>query len=178
MRKQPNINVAQMAHLPPEMCYTVFKDGAAFRRAFCFLLHNPMPRSSASLKSQGELAESAFLHQATARGLVVSKPWGETSAYDFIVDAAGQLFRVQVRSVSVARRRAYRICCTKGRSTKVPLTPRDIDLLAAYIFPLDLWYLIPVRAFSPVQGIRLRPGGRGRFERFCNAWSLLGAPGR
>ncbi len=135
-----------------------------------------MPRSSASLKSRGELAELAFLQHATALGLVVSKPWGETSSYDFIVDAAGQLLRIQVRSVSVAHRGAWRICCTKGRSNKVPLTARDIDLLAAYIFPLDAWYLIPVRAFSPVKTIRLRPGSRGKFEPFCNRWSLLTSP--
>ncbi len=135
-----------------------------------------MPRSSAFLKPRGELAELVFLQYGTARDLIISKPWGETSSYDFIVDAAGQLLRIQVRSASVAHRGAWRICCTKGRSNKVPLTARDIDFLAAYIFPLDLWYLIPVQAFSPIKTIRLRPGGRGKFERFRNAWSLLTSP--
>ncbi len=145
--------------------------GAVSCRAFRFS-PKPMSRSSAFLKCQGELAELAFLYRTSSLRLVVSKPWGDTASYDFIVDAAGQLIRVQVRSVSVAHRGAYRICCTTGAG-KVPLTARDIDLLAAYIIPLDLWYLIPVQAFSPVKGIRLRPGSHRQFECFCNNWSLL-----
>ncbi len=127
----------------------------------------------ADLKHQGELAELLFLYRVAALGLVVSKPYGESAKYDFLVDADGHLTRVQVKSVSTAHRGAYRISCGSGQNSKIPYTAADIDLLAAYIVPEDVWYLIPVSAFAPVTGLRLRPGSRRRFERFRDAWHLL-----
>ena len=46
----------------------------------------------------GEVAESAFLHKAMDKGLVVAKPWGDSSRYDFVVDSGERLLRVQVKS--------------------------------------------------------------------------------
>ena len=47
--------------------------------------------------------------RASALGFTVSKPYGETAAYDFIVDAGGFISRVQVRSVSHMWGGAYRV---------------------------------------------------------------------
>ncbi len=100
---------------------------------------------------------------------------------------------MQVKSVSIPEHGAYRICCACGGSrrprdgassgkglsgTKAPYTAAEIDLLAAYIIPEDTWYLIPVSAFAPVQGLRLRPGSERKFEGFRDAWHLLCGPGR
>ncbi len=130
----------------------------------------------ADLKHQGELAELLFLYRVTALGPIVSKPYGDNARYDFVVDAAGHLTRVQVKSVSVAHRGAYRVCCGSGQNSKTPYTAADIDVLAAYIIPEDAWYLIPVSAFAPTKGLRLRPGSRRKFERFRDAWRLLYGP--
>ncbi len=131
-----------------------------------------MKPKTANPKRHGELAELAFLHRAASLGFIVSKPWGDSAPYDFLVDARGRLTRVQVKSVSTAHRGAWRVVCTNRRH-KTPYTAADIDLLAACIVPLDTWYLIPVAAFSPVKGLRLRPGSRRKFEPYREAWDLL-----
>lgn len=129
-------------------------------------------------KRQGEVAELVFMRKAIGLGFAVAKPWGENHRYDFIVDCAGHLTRVQVKSVAVPQYDAYRISAGAGHRSKRAYTRRDIDLLAAYVIPEDAWYLIPVSAFSPVKSLRLCPHrpSRRRFERFREAWHLLRSP--
>jgi hypothetical protein len=128
-------------------------------------------------KAQGDAAESLFLHRAVSLGFTVSKPWGDNSKYDFIVDNGSRLIRVQVRSVSTPYENAFRISTAFGNNTKTPYGPEDIDLLAAYVEPRNAWYLIPVEAFAPVATIWLFPHRTSRrshrFERFREAWGLL-----
>jgi hypothetical protein len=132
-------------------------------------------------KLAGERAESAFMTAALERGFIVSRPFGESAAYDVIVDnrplrprrPSGRLWRIQVRSVSGAP--PYRVTTFHG-SAKRPITAVDSDFLAVFIVPRGAWYLIPIRAFSPVMGIWLFPhvaGSRGRFERYREAWGQL-----
>ncbi len=49
-------------------------------------------------KQRGQLAEAAFPAIAARLGFRVSKPWGESSRYDFILDNGRRLLRVQVKS--------------------------------------------------------------------------------
>ena len=49
-------------------------------------------------KKQGELAEMMFMVKAARMGFAVAKPYGDSEAYDFIVDVRRGLWRVQVRS--------------------------------------------------------------------------------
>ena len=136
-----------------------------------------MPRDR-DPKRQGEVAELAFAHKAAALGFTVSKPYGENSRYDFIVDSGGCLTRVQVKSVAVQHGNAYRICSGSGNRSKCAYTSRQIDLLAACVLPHNAWYLIPIGAFAPVKTLKLCPhrSSRGRFERFREAWHLLRPP--
>ncbi len=134
-----------------------------------------MPNSARGAKHQGELAEAAFLEKAVRLGFTVSRPFGESSAYDFIVEKDGRLARVQVKSVAVARNGTYRISSGSGHSSKRAYTRAEIDVLAAYVVPEKTWYLIPVAAFSPVKSIHLCPQrpSRRRFERFREAWEVI-----
>jgi hypothetical protein len=55
-------------------------------------------------------------------------------------------------------------------------TEDEIDFLAAYIVPLDLWYVVPVKAFAPSKSLRFYPEGeslRGRYEKYREAWWLM-----
>jgi hypothetical protein len=129
-------------------------------------------------KLQGEAAETVFLRRAISLGLTVSQPWGDSARYDFIVDSGVRLSRVQVKSVSrPSPRNAYHLCVAAGSGGKHPYTPRDIDFLAAYIIPEDIWYLIPSPVLRAVHTIALHPGPTrqrpGRFESFREAWHLL-----
>ena len=54
-------------------------------------------------KKRGEWVELQFLARATAHGLTVSKPWGESNAYDCVVESHGKFHRVQVKSTSQSR---------------------------------------------------------------------------
>jgi len=128
-----------------------------------------------SPKRQGEWAEVRFLEQCFRRQLNVSKPFGDNTQYDFITDSAGFLRRVQVKSVSRLSGSSYRVTLGRGGGRKRGYSLRDADLLAAYVFPCDTWYLIPIAAVAGKKSIRLLPlhAASGKYEGFRNSWSLL-----
>jgi hypothetical protein len=56
------------------------------------------------------------------------------------------------------------------------LQSREIDYLAAYVFPEDAWFIIPVEAFVPRTSLHLFPkerGEAGMYAEFREAWWLL-----
>ena len=132
-------------------------------------------------KLAGERAESAFITEALERGLIVSRPFGESTSYDTIVDnralqperPGSHLWRIQVRSIS--GRAPYRVTTFHG-TAKRPITRADSDFLAVLIVPLRTWYIIPVRAFAPTMGLWLFPqvvNSRGRYEKYRDGWRQL-----
>ena len=67
-----------------------------------------MPASNTSNKARntkrtGELAEAAFLHKAVGLGFRVTKPWGDSERYDFVLDSGRRLWRVQIKCTAVER---------------------------------------------------------------------------
>src|SRR5260370_35359774 len=52
-------------------------------------------------KSRGEWGESVFMVRAGEQGLAVSKPWGDSRSYDFVVGRPGRFVSVQVKSTTV-----------------------------------------------------------------------------
>ena len=136
------------------------------------------PRSP-NRKIQGELAEVCFLWRATTFGFTVSKPYGDSARYDFVVDAGAGLRRVQVKSVRNLHRGAYRIATSSGKVSKKGYTPDEVDFFAGYVIPEDAWYIIPVRAVPSIVAICVcphRPSQR-KYERYREAWHLLGDRG-
>ena len=75
-------------------------------------------------KRRGEIGEAAFLAKASAMGFGVAKPWGDSDRYDLIVDVAGRLLKVQIKSahcVSASPGGGYNIrCCGHQRSSYQP----------------------------------------------------------
>src|SRR5882672_6843997 len=116
-------------------------------------------------KELGELAEAEFLRRALGMGMAIAKPWGESGAYDFIVDAEGRLCRVQVKAAfregpqGGYSLRAY-------RSSKQCYTAKEIDALAGYAAPENAWYLFPVRVIRKVKSLKLFPRSKGRRSKF------------
>jgi hypothetical protein len=126
-------------------------------------------------KELGELAEAEFLRRALGMGMAVTKPWGESQAYDFIVDAEGKLSRVQVKAAfregpkGGYSLRAY-------RSSKKCYTKKEIDVLAGYAAPENAWYMFPVRVIRKVKSVKLFPGSKGKrskFEKWREAWGVV-----
>lgn len=133
-------------------------------------------KTKLSRKQRGEMAEAAFLAVASALGLSVAKPWGESSRYDLIVDASGKLLRVQVKSAHRAGEYGGYTFHAHGNSSRV-YGPEEIDVLAAYVVPVGAWYLFPVEEFRKYKAMKLFPVSRRRkskFEKFREAWWYLG----
>jgi hypothetical protein len=128
-------------------------------------------------KRKGELAELAFALKATTLGFSVSKPYGDSDCYDFIVDSGKRIARVQVKSVCGLHHGAYAIPLQHGKGGLLgPYTPAEIDFLAAYIFPEDAWFIFPAEAFSERRHLHMYPAERGEYgmyDRFREAWCLL-----
>jgi len=143
----------------------------------------PLVRGPLKTREKGELAELAFLHEAASLGFGVARPHGDSERYDFILDSGERFWRVQVKSTSYteADRSAYIVnAChnDKGRKVKA-YQAEEIDFIAVYIVPLDIWYIVPVNQLGALRALRLYPSGcqgAGRFEQFREAWHLM-APG-
>ena len=129
-------------------------------------------------KVRGEIAELAFAHRAASLGLIVSKPYGDSAPYDFVVEGNGVLRRVQVKSASAKDGNTYHINAGYGASNKRRYRTDQIDVLAAHVVPEDAWYLIPRAELGGRKTIRVAPHVAGRrrgFERWRERWSVLGA---
>ena len=136
------------------------------------------PARHPNTKRIGELAEAAFVVKAAGLGFAVSKPWGDSERYDFILDSGPRTWRVQIKCTESPNNRGYQVQSTyTDRKQKGHYTPADIDVLVAYILPLDLWYVIPAQAFPASASIRFYPEGnisrRARFEQYREAWHFF-----
>jgi hypothetical protein len=136
------------------------------------------PRKHPNTKRTGELAEAAFVVKAASLGFAVSKPWGDSERYDFILDAGHRTWRVQIKCTATLLAGAYEVQSTyTDRKHKGHYTADDIDVLVAYILPLDLWYVVPANALPASASLRFYPEGkctrRPRFEQYREAWDLF-----
>ncbi len=145
-----------------------------------------MKLSSAPPKRKGEYAESLFLARAIARGFNVCKPWGDSARFDFILEKPGRRpLRVQVKSAWKKQRgaRYYNVnvayyVVSAGTNRVGRYTARETDFLVAWVEPEDAWYVIPLEAVRN-KSVMLYPAhdtrrGKPRYERFREAWELLG----
>jgi hypothetical protein len=124
------------------------------------------------------MSEAAFLHKAIGLGFKVTKPWGDSERYDFVLDSGARLWRVQVKCTAVVRAGGYHIKPSHGvyGESKKMYTAEDIDVLAAHVVPLDVWYVVAVGALAEGTSLRLYPEGgckRARFEQYREAWDLF-----
>ena len=143
---------------------------------------------------QGEATEAAFMAKASNLGFAVAKPWGR-ERYDFILDSGHNFWRVQVKSTRCGHYPTYWL--TVASSKLLPYTKDQIDFLAAYIIPEDVWYVIPVekiagrknldpsassgfrlRARTPAKRLNFNPRPRNRspWDKYREAWCQMACP--
>jgi len=135
-------------------------------------------RHSRPPKRRGEEGELVFMRRAIAEGFAVAKPWGDSERYDFILDSGVRLWRVQVRSTDYEVHHGFAVhASVRINQASVRLTARDVDVIAAYLVPKDLWYIVPIEActcknlwFFPSKS----PKG-SKFEKYREAWDYLRA---
>jgi hypothetical protein len=141
--------------------------------------NKPQPRKHPNTKRTGELAEAAFVVNAASLGYAVSKPWGDSERYDFILDSGPRTWRVQIKCTESLNANGYQVQSTyTDQKKKGHYTSEDIDVLVAYILPLNLWYVVPANAFPASASLRFYPEGnisgrRPRFEQYREAWHLF-----
>ena len=150
------------------------------KRAASRLAHSGDTLSS---KELGDLGELAFVLAATSKGLPVAKPFGDCRRYDLIVDSGRRLLRIQVKSAfSRSNRGSYQVQASRHTApTRLPYSADEIDFVAAYIAPRDIWYLVPVGVLLTGPCICLYPDGTkkkkdegtARYEKYREAWHLL-----
>ena len=135
-------------------------------------------------KVAGEWAESAFTCAAIERGFIVSKPYGDSAPYDFIVQRreASQrgrgrpLWRVQVKGV-LHQQACGGYAITTCHGSRRPYTPQEIDFFVAWVAPLNVWYVIPVGEVGSAMAAGLYPHvkkTRSKYEKYRGAWELMG----
>ena len=126
-------------------------------------------------KLRGEWTEMVFLTRATELGLPVSKPWGESKSYDFVVGWPGHFVAVQVKStiqeISEELKKGYSCSVRRGRTT---YRKGSFDFLAAYVIYEDAWYIIPEEVILGMKWISLATNSdKARYEQYREAWHLL-----
>jgi hypothetical protein len=142
-----------------------------------------------SSKHRGDISEMRFMIEASNRGFGVAKPIGDNERYDVILDRGHRrIWRVQVRGSGYVHQKGFSVrTCWRTCGKRMPYTPRQIDFLAAVFsgwrsHGQQIWYLIPVHALGGRLTITLYPFGtrhdrHPQFEKYRNAWNLLGKPG-
>jgi PD-(D/E)XK endonuclease len=99
-----------------------------------------------------------------------------------VLDSGRRLWRVQIKCTAVERAGGYHIQpihFVYGKN-KVVYTADDIDVLAAHVVPLDVWYVVPVAALAAGTSLRLYPDDgckTARFEKYREGWDLFRSEG-
>jgi PD-(D/E)XK nuclease superfamily protein len=122
-------------------------------------------------KARGEWGESVFMVRAVEQGLPVSRPWGDSNSFDFVVGKPGRFVSVQVKSTTVKNGGGY-VCSVRQNNAKY--ARGAFDFLAAYVIPEDVWYIIPVKKLGRRANVTLcSNSGEANFEEYREAWGLL-----
>jgi len=126
-------------------------------------------------KRKGGSAELVFVFKAISLGFGVATPWGDNERYDFILNYRTLRWRVQVKSTERFERTGYRV---KGGGSTADYRLDEIDFLAAYVVPEEVWYVVPVSAVVRHKSLRFFPysGSKGRLEKYRDAWRLFKLP--
>jgi len=121
---------------------------------------------------RGEWAESVFMARAGELGFAVSRPWGDSRSFDFVVGQPGHFVSVQVKS-TVCRAGGGYECCIKGKKDE-PYEPGSFDFLAAYVVLEDVWYILPAAKVAGRETVCLFSKSKyARYEDYQEAWQLL-----
>lgn len=135
-------------------------------------------------KERGEWVELLFMAEAARMGLKVARPHGDSARFDVIVEGGGRLHRVQVKSTLFNRNGCYECLCFWSRvgakRMSKQYTDEQIDFIAAYVVPEDVWFIVPVRELR-TKTLYLPPKARAKrskYGKYMDAWEELGVDRR
>lgn len=134
-------------------------------------------------KSKGTAWEYKFFSSILDQELDLFIPAGDNLPMDCVVgNSAGKLFKVQVKGTTrdckshKLQYPRYKIVAGTGTGSKTPIDCTKVDVLAVYIAPMDLWYIVPCLALDGKVGLWFYPGktdSTGKHEKFRNNWDFF-----
>jgi hypothetical protein len=134
-----------------------------------------------SFKQRGEWVELRFMATAAERGFFILKPWGDVRPYDVGIEHGQNFLRIQVKSTTCRTGTGYFYQFKPHYLKKQDYTLDQLDLFAAFVIPVQTWYLIPAALLLGEirkTGIMLYPveplkKDRYSYEAYKEAWPLL-----
>jgi hypothetical protein len=126
-------------------------------------------------KRCGEAIEAAFLAVVCKLRIPVSKPWGDSERYDFVVDWGKGFWRVQVKAATYCSpSKNGSMYHAAAGSNGQKFTKEDMDFVVVHIVPLNIWYIVPIEIAEGSSALWFNPRATGaRFEKYREAWCLL-----
>lgn len=122
---------------------------------------------------KGDLAEIAFIYEATQRDLLVLEPRGDNTPYDVAVDNGKQILKVQIRGAwKTAKGRNYYFIGT-NHGSGVYYNVEHFDVFAVTIRPEHVWYLIPSDVALEKTCLLFYADNSGRFEKYLDNWKIF-----
>lgn len=126
-------------------------------------------------KELGLISEMRFELAATLRGFTVSKPQGDNSPYDFILDTGGRLLRVQVKSSGHKDKQGRLNFNLKAGSTNTRVyTAAQVHFFALHDTIEGVFYIIPQPLLRGYKTLKITPNGK--YESYKDNWDF--SPGK
>ena len=133
-------------------------------------------------KRIGTSYECLFLYETLKRGLHPHESVGDYLGHDTVVmNDAGRFYRVNVKGTRSQRNqngaKRFEVSVGTSRINKIPLDCSKVDIIAVYIEPRNLWYLVPCLPVSNLCTLKFYPdtegGSKAITEPFREDWSCF-----
>jgi hypothetical protein len=134
-------------------------------------------------KTAGTVYEYKFFSRILEKGYDLFIPAGDNLPIDCIVqNGAGKLYKVQIKGTASENReggrtgkKRYKVLAATGQSSKTSIDCTKVDILAAYVEPVNTWYIIPCLEIG-AKSVWFYPhieNSRSMTERFKEEWDLF-----
>jgi hypothetical protein len=134
-------------------------------------------------KSAGTVYEYKFFSKILEKGYDLFIPAGDNLPIDCLVqNGAGKLYKVQVKGTASEYREGgrtgkqrYKVLAATGQKSKTSIDCTKVDILAAYVEPVNIWYIIPCLEIS-AKSVWFYPhieNSRSMTERYKEQWDLF-----
>lgn len=123
-----------------------------------------------SLNQIGDIGELKFILEATSKGFITSKPFGNCMGYDMVLDNGKRLFKVQVKAGNAGKSGQvhFKISAFKAGLEEAK---HKFDVLVCYDLTSDSVYILPSVAVT-AKCISLYRGN-SKLTKYKNKWSVF-----
>ena len=133
-------------------------------------------------KRHGTMYEFRFFSRILDQGYDLFIPAGDDLPVDCVVqNGAGKLFKVQIKGTGRAETKKrkdprYKVLAGTGSGSKSSIDCTKVDVLCAYVCPVDAWYIIPCVELNNSLSVWFYPhSGKtsAHTEKFRENWDLF-----